>query len=46
MGISFTEDQLKVIELHNCNVLVSAAAGSALPAWFVMRSILWISIAC
>ena len=28
MGISFTEDQLKVIELHNCNVLVSAAAGS------------------
>ncbi len=37
MGISFTEDQLKVIELHNCNVLVSAAAGSGKTAVLVER---------
>ena len=28
MGMKFTEDQQRVIDLRNCNILVSAAAGS------------------
>lgn len=39
MPISFTEEQLRVIELHNCNVLVSAAAGSGKTAVLVERII-------
>lgn len=37
MAISFTPEQQKVIELHNCNVLVSAAAGSGKTAVLVER---------
>ena len=32
MGIQFTKDQQKVIDLHEKNILVSAAAGSGKPA--------------
>ena len=28
MGVSWTEEQQKVIDTRNCNILVSAAAGS------------------
>lgn len=37
MAISFTPEQRQVIELHNCNVLVSAAAGSGKTAVLVER---------
>ncbi len=37
MGISFTPEQQQVIELHNCNILVSAAAGSGKTAVLVER---------
>lgn len=39
MAISFTAEQQKVIELHNRNVLVSAAAGSGKTAVLVERII-------
>ena len=39
MGISFTPDQQKVIELHKRNILVSAAAGSGKTAVLVERII-------
>ena len=39
MGISFTPDQQKVIELHHRNILVSAAAGSGKTAVLVERII-------
>ena len=28
MGVSFTEEQQRVIDTHGCNMLVSASAGS------------------
>ena len=37
MAISFTPQQQEVIQLHNCNVLVSAAAGSGKTAVLVER---------
>ena len=39
MGISFTSDQQKVIDLHHRNILVSAAAGSGKTAVLVERII-------
>ena len=39
MAISFTPEQQKVIDLHNCNILVSAAAGSGKTAVLVERII-------
>ncbi|MGN1146321.1 MAG: UvrD-helicase domain-containing protein, partial [Acetatifactor sp.] len=39
MAISFTPEQQKVIELHNRNILVSAAAGSGKTAVLVERII-------
>ena len=39
MGISFTPDQQKVIDLHHRNILVSAAAGSGKTAVLVERII-------
>ncbi len=39
MGIHFTPDQQKVIDLHNRNILVSAAAGSGKTAVLVERII-------
>ena len=39
MGIPFTEDQQKVINLHHRNILVSAAAGSGKTAVLVERII-------
>ncbi len=39
MGIKFTSEQQKVIDLRNCNVLVSAAAGSGKTAVLVQRII-------
>lgn len=39
MAISFTQEQLQVIELHHCNILVSAAAGSGKTAVLVERII-------
>uniref|UniRef100_UPI0040567F03 helicase-exonuclease AddAB subunit AddA n=1 Tax=Acetatifactor sp. TaxID=1872090 RepID=UPI0040567F03 len=39
MAVNFTPDQQKVIELHNCNILVSAAAGSGKTAVLVERII-------
>lgn len=39
MAIHFTPEQQKVIELHNCNILVSAAAGSGKTAVLVERII-------
>ena len=35
MGMKFTEDQQRVIDLRNCNILVSAAAGSGKTAVLV-----------
>ena len=43
MGFSFTDDQQKVIDLRNCNILVSAAAGSGKSAVLVERIIQMIS---
>ncbi|MBO5335883.1 MAG: helicase-exonuclease AddAB subunit AddA [Lachnospiraceae bacterium] len=37
MAISFTPEQQEVIDLHNCNILVSAAAGSGKTAVLVER---------
>lgn len=37
MAINFTPEQQEVIQLHNCNVLVSAAAGSGKTAVLVER---------
>ena len=37
MAISFTPEQQEVIQLHNCNILVSAAAGSGKTAVLVER---------
>ena len=37
MAIAFTPDQQQVIDLHNCNILVSAAAGSGKTAVLVER---------
>ncbi|MCM1568385.1 MAG: UvrD-helicase domain-containing protein, partial [Roseburia sp.] len=37
MAIAFTPEQKQVIELHHCNVLVSAAAGSGKTAVLVER---------
>lgn len=39
MGMKFTPEQQRVIELHNSNILVSAAAGSGKTAVFVERII-------
>lgn len=39
MAISFTPEQQSVIALHNCNILVSAAAGSGKTAVLVERII-------
>ncbi len=39
MAISFTPEQQRVIDLHNCNILVSAAAGSGKTAVLVERII-------
>ena len=39
MGIKFTPEQQRVIELHNSNILVSAAAGSGKTAVLVERII-------
>ena len=39
MGMKFTPEQQKVIELHNSNILVSAAAGSGKTAVLVERII-------
>jgi len=39
MAIKFTDDQQKVIDLHGCNILVSAAAGSGKTAVLVERII-------
>lgn len=39
MGFSFTKDQQKVIDVRDCNVLVSAAAGSGKTAVLVERII-------
>ena len=39
MGVTFTEDQQKVIDLRNRNILVSAAAGSGKTAVLVERII-------
>ncbi len=39
MAIRFTPEQQQVIELHNCNILVSAAAGSGKTAVLVERII-------
>ena len=39
MAISFTPEQQRVIELHHCNILVSAAAGSGKTAVLVERII-------
>jgi len=39
MAVNFTPEQTKVIELHNCNILVSAAAGSGKTAVLVERII-------
>ena len=39
MGVMFTPDQQKVIDLHNRNILVSAAAGSGKTAVLVERII-------
>ena len=39
MAIAFTSEQQKVIEMHNCNALVSAAAGSGKTAVLVERII-------
>ncbi len=39
MAVNFTPEQQKVIELHNCNILVSAAAGSGKTAVLVERII-------
>ena len=39
MAISFTPEQQKVIDLHSCNILVSAAAGSGKTAVLVERII-------
>lgn len=43
MGISFTEEQNKVITLHNRNILVSAAAGSGKTAVLVERIVQMVS---
>lgn len=37
MGVNWTEEQRKVIELRDCNILVSAAAGSGKTAVLVER---------
>lgn len=37
MGVSYTEDQQKVIDLRDCNILVSAAAGSGKTAVLTER---------
>lgn len=37
MGVSWTEEQQKVIDTRNCNILVSAAAGSGKTAVLVER---------
>lgn len=39
MAISFTSEQQRVIDLHKCNILVSAAAGSGKTAVLVERII-------
>lgn len=39
MGMKFTQEQQRVIELHNSNILVSAAAGSGKTAVLVERII-------
>ena len=43
MAFSFTDDQQKVIDLRDCNILVSAAAGSGKTAVLVERIIQMIS---
>ena len=37
MAVEFTPEQKQVIELHGCNILVSAAAGSGKTAVLVER---------
>ncbi|MDD6812095.1 MAG: helicase-exonuclease AddAB subunit AddA [Lachnospiraceae bacterium] len=43
MSISFTEEQQKVIDIHGCNLLVSAAAGSGKTAVLVERIVKMVS---
>ena len=42
-NVKWTEDQKKVIDLRNCNILVSAAAGSGKTAVLVERIITMIT---
>lgn len=43
MGVTYTRDQQKVIDLRDCNILVSAAAGSGKTAVLVERIVKMIS---
>lgn len=43
MGMKFTPDQQRVIDLRNCNILVSAAAGSGKTAVLVERIVQLVS---
>ena len=43
MGVSYTEEQQKVIDTHGCNLLVSAAAGSGKTAVLVERIVKMVS---
>ena len=44
MGVSWTEEQRRVIDTRNCNILVSAAAGSGKTAVLVERILQLIQI--
>lgn len=43
MAVKFTADQQRVIDLRNCNILVSAAAGSGKTAVLVERIVQLVS---
>lgn len=43
MGVTYTEEQQKVIDTHGCNLLVSAAAGSGKTAVLVERIVKMVS---
>lgn len=54
MAVKFTPEQQQAIDLHDCNILVSAAAGSGKTAvlserivkWYAGKKIRWISTDC
>lgn len=46
MGVMWTTEQQKVIDSRDCNILVSAAAGSGKTAVLVERIIPWSQIRC